>query len=81
MDRNPNVFKTQITGEDVQLSVLLVLLKARQGPYPFVRFETLRDSVSLPNGDLEDALSVLEDRGKIERAEPSRGEVYYYAVW
>lgn len=81
MDRNHNVFKTQLTGEDIQLSVFLVLLKARQGPYPFVRLETLRDNAGLSNGDLEDALNMLEDSGKIERAEPSRGEVYYYAVW
>lgn len=66
---------------DLELTIFLVLLKARQGPYPFVRLEVLRDAVNLPIGDLEEALAQLEDRGKIERAEPSRGEVYYYAVW
>jgi hypothetical protein len=81
MNGNHSIFKTRTTGEDAELSVFLVLLKARQGPYPFVRFETLRDNVSLPNGDLEEALTMLEERGKIEHAEPSRGEVYYYAVW
>lgn len=78
---NNNVFKTRLVGEEAQLVVYLVLLKARQGPYPFVRLENIKDSVGIPNGDLEDALSQLEERGKIERAEPSRGEIYYYAVW
>jgi hypothetical protein len=75
------MFRARVIGEDAQLAVYMVLLQARRGPYPFVRFENLRDSLNLPNGDLEEALLLLEDRGRIERAEPSKGEVYYYAVW
>lgn len=81
MVENHSMFKTRVIGEDAELSVYLTLLKARQGPYPFVRLETLRDALNLLNGELEGALDRLEERGKIERAEPSRGEVYYYAVW
>ncbi len=71
MAENHSLFKTRIIGEDAELSVYLTLLKARQGPYPFVRHETLRDTVSLLNGELEGPIDRLEEEARLNVPSPA----------
>lgn len=80
MNANHDVFKPRLPVGEVDMSVYMTLLRAKEGMVPFVRFEKLADALSLPTGTLEDALERLKAKGWIERAKPSGSKVYYYAA-
>lgn len=65
---------------DVDMSVYMTLLKAKEGMAHFVRFEKLAGALNLPIGTLEDALQRLKAKGWIERAKPTGSSAYYYAA-
>jgi len=83
-DPTPREFQALTRGvllrRDPELTLLLILLKARLGPEPNLRRQQLYNNSKLTLSEFKRALAWLRQE-KLVGSLQSRGEIFLYALW